>query len=116
MRIVGGVSEHRNLFNDRQTHTTLGIYILITFLLFAITGCFDFGKDYHPGGNNIDVVASIFTPTACQEVCQKLPACKYWTFNENNNKCIRKGSKPSTPSDVSYATSGPKYCPDGKVV
>ena len=84
-------------------------YILI------ITGCFDIGKDYH-GGVNIDVVRSILTPTACQAECQKLPECQYWTLNENNNNCIRKRNKPSTPSAVSHATSGPKYCQNGKVV
>ena len=75
-----------------------------------ITDCFEIGKDYHPGGNDIDKITSIFTPPACQIECQKLPACQYWTLNSISNVCIRKYSKPLTPANITYATSGPKYC------
>ena len=78
-----------------------------------ISACFDVGKDYHPA-DNIDMVPSILTPSACQAECQKLPECQYWTLNTNEYKCYRKGSKPATPLDISFATSGPKYCQPGK--
>ena len=52
---------------------------------------------------------------SCQAECQKVSACKYWTLNTRNNKCIRKGSKPSTAAYISYAISGPKYCLKGKI-
>ena len=47
---------------------------------------------------------------SCQSECQKLSACNFWTLNVYNNECIRKGSKPTSPNDVTYAISGPKYC------
>ena len=82
--------------------------------MIIISDCFEFGKDYNPG-NDIDVVQSVMSAESCQAKCQTLSACKYWTLNTSNNKCIRKGSKPSSPADVSYAISGPKYCLNGNI-
>ena len=81
-----------------------------------ITDCYNVRKDYHPGGNDIDKIPSILNPAACQAECQKLQTCQYWTLNTISNECIRKGSKPSTPSDVPWAISGPKYCQKGKMI
>ena len=78
-----------------------------------ISACFDVGKDYSPA-DDIDMVPFVYTPSACQEKCQNLYECQYWTLNIIEHKCIRKRTKPPTLSDNFYATSGPKYCQPGK--
>ena len=71
--------------------------------------CHEEGIDYWP--NAIDIDKHVKSgKRACQTSCQELSTCNFWTFNTNTKMCIRKKTKDSA-TKVSYAISGPKFCP-----
>ena len=66
--------------------------------------CFEEGKDYvnHNIGNSASETAQ-----ECQEICQRNPDCKIWSFLDKI--CYEKEYKEVVHDKVG-AVSGPKYC------
>ena len=65
------------------------------------------------GGNDIDYVWNINDATSCQEKCQELLACKFWTYNSQTRNCWRqtKYAPDNLGSCGNDCTRGPRYCP-----
>ena len=65
-------------------------------------------------GNDIDVV-DVTNPTSCQEKCQDLLECKYWTYKSKTAKCwLQTANAPKTLGSCITCTRGPRNCPSGK--
>ena len=66
-------------------------------------------------GNDIDFVQNINDATSCQEECEKLAECKFWTYNNVLQKCWRQTAKaPEILGSNSACTRGPRICANGK--
>ena len=70
-------------------------------------GCYAYGIDY-PAALDLDEQEA-HNYTHCQNFCQESVWCKFWTYNTVTKNCIIKATK-NTPTNVSYAVSGPKVC------
>ena len=67
--------------------------------------------NYH--GNVIDDV-DVTNPTSCQEKCQELLECKYWTYEPPAKCWLQTANAPETLGSCITCTRGPKNCPNGK--
>ena len=66
-------------------------------------------------GNNIDSVGNINDATSCQEKCQDVLECKYWTYDSKTKKCWRQtANAPKNLGTCSTCTRGPRNCPSCK--
>ena len=66
-------------------------------------------------GNDIDVVDVTFrNPTSCQEKCQELLECKYWTYGPPTKCWLQTTNAPETLGSCITCTRGPKNCLNGK--
>ena len=66
-------------------------------------------------GNQIDYVDNINDVTSCQEKCQELIECKFWTYNSKTKKCYRQtANAPEYLGTCITCTRGPRNCPSGK--
>ena len=66
-------------------------------------------------GNNIDNVSNINNAESCQEQCQKLSGCEFWTYDSYDKSCYRHNA--NAPNSIGTGTSacntctrGPKFC------
>ena len=64
-------------------------------------------------GNDIDVV-DVTNPTSCQEKCQNLLECKYWTYRPPAKCWLQTANAPKTLGSCITCTRGPRNCPSGK--
>ena len=81
--------------------------------------CFEAGTYV---GNDIDYVKDLPDAESCQKECQKIPECKFWTYNPNTwngkNKCFRQTANANeTLGTCKKGTCirGPRDCP-GKYI
>ena len=66
-------------------------------------------------GNDIDIMPNINDATSCQEECEKLAECKFWTYNSYKKKCWRHTAKaPEILGTCKNCTRGPRICANGK--
>ena len=86
---------------------------------FQIDKCFEAGTYV---GNDIDYVKDLPDAESCQKECQKIPECKFWTYNPNTwngkNKCFRQTANANeTLGTCKKGTCirGPRDCP-GKYI
>ena len=77
--------------------------------------CFEVGTY---AGNDIDYVKDLPDAESCQKECQKIPECKFWTYNPNTwngkNKCFRQTANANeTLGTCKKGTCirGPRDCP-----
>ena len=77
-----------------------------------ILKCFETGNYI---GNHIDVLQNINDATSCQEKCQDVLECKYWTYDSKTKKCWRQTVRaPKSLGTCSTCTRGPRNCPSCK--
>ena len=112
-RGCGGSSQIRYLNyipDDLSNHECT--FISLKKISSPILKCFETGNYI---GNHIDFMPNITDATSCQEECEKLAECKFWTYNNVLQKCWRQTAKaPEILGSVSACTRGPRNCANGK--
>ena len=112
-RQVKKISQESNHFHNKINHHSNGKQTILNkpkkplINGWFVDLCYEYGIDYPE--NDIDSVASVDNASECQNLCQEIDSCNYWTYNTNTKVCLRKRAK-SNQSVISHATSGPQYC------
>ena len=76
--------------------------------------CLMSGVSYLANSFDIDEIDKIQDAYQCQVKCQEKGRCRFWTYNHNGKRCIRKTKigkwVRSVEGDYATASSGPKTC------